>query len=69
MAKTGHDHEGGKVGGNDATPTIFFSVDSYDLKFIHLSLVMISSLLLKCQGHPTVGPLTKSTFHCNSDHL
>ena len=32
MAKNGHVHEGGKVGRSDATPTIFFSVDSYDLK-------------------------------------
>ena len=32
MAKNGHVHEGGKVGRSDATPTNFFSVDSYDLK-------------------------------------
>ena len=32
MAKNGHVHEGGKVGRIDATPTKFFSVDSYDLK-------------------------------------
>ena len=32
MVKNGHVHEGGKVGRTDATPTSFFSVDSYDLK-------------------------------------
>ena len=32
MAKNGHVHEGRKVGRSDATSTIFFSVDSYDLK-------------------------------------
>ena len=32
MAKNGHVHEGGKVGRSNATPTIFFSVDSYDLQ-------------------------------------
>ena len=32
MTKNGHVHEGGKVGRNNATPTKFFSVDSYDLK-------------------------------------
>ena len=32
MAKNGHVHEGGLVGRSNATPTIFFSVDSYDLK-------------------------------------
>ena len=32
MAKNGHVHEGRKVGRSDATPTNFFSVDSYDLK-------------------------------------
>ena len=32
MAKYGHVREGGKVGRSDATPTNFFSVDSYDLK-------------------------------------
>ena len=32
MAKNGHVHEGGKVGRSNATPTKFFSVDSYDLK-------------------------------------
>ena len=34
MAKYGHVCEGGKVGRSDATPTNFFSVDSYDLKSI-----------------------------------
>ena len=34
MAKNGHGHEGGKVGRSNATPTKFFSVDSYDLKFL-----------------------------------
>ena len=32
MAKNGHVHEGGLVGRSNATPTNFFSVDSYDLK-------------------------------------
>ena len=32
MVKNGHVHEGGKVGRSNATPTKFFSVDSYDLK-------------------------------------
>ena len=32
MANNGHVHEDGKVGKSNATPTIFFSVDSYDLK-------------------------------------
>ena len=32
MAKNGHVHEGGKVVRSNATPTIFFSIDSYDLK-------------------------------------
>ena len=32
MSKNGHVHGGGKVGGSDATPTKFFSVDSYDQK-------------------------------------
>ena len=32
MAKNGHVHEGWKVGRSDATPTIFFSVASYDQK-------------------------------------
>ena len=31
MAKNGHVHEGGKLGRSVATPTIFFSVDFYDL--------------------------------------
>ena len=31
MAKNGHVHEGGNVGRSDATPTKFFSVDSYVL--------------------------------------
>ena len=31
MAKNGQVHEGGKIGRSDATPTIFFSVDSYHL--------------------------------------
>ena len=34
MAKYGHVREGGKVGRSDATPTIFFSVDTYDLRFM-----------------------------------
>ena len=32
MAKNGHIHEGRKVGRSNATPTIFFSGVSYDLK-------------------------------------
>ena len=32
MAKNGHVHEGGKVVRSNATPTNFFSIDSYDLK-------------------------------------
>ena len=32
MAKNDHVHENGKVGRSNATPTIFFSVDSYDLQ-------------------------------------
>ena len=32
MAKNYHFHEGGKVGRSNATPTNYFSVDSYDLK-------------------------------------
>ena len=35
----------------------------------HSNLVMISSLSLKCQGHPTKGPLANITFHCYSIHL
>ena len=31
-AKNGHVHEGRKVGRSNATPTKFFSIDSYDLK-------------------------------------
>jgi hypothetical protein len=34
IVKNGHVHEGGKVGRSNATPTNFFSVDSYDLKFM-----------------------------------
>ena len=34
MAKNGHVHEFGKIGRSNATPTIFFSVDFYDLKFM-----------------------------------
>ena len=34
MAKNGHVYEGGKVGRSDATPTIFFSVYSSDLKIM-----------------------------------
>jgi hypothetical protein len=34
MVKNGHVHEGGKVGRSNATPTKFFSVASYDLKFM-----------------------------------
>ena len=34
MAKYGHVREGGKVGRSNATPTNFFSVDSYDLKSV-----------------------------------
>ena len=30
--KNGHVHESGKVGGSNATPFKFFSVDSYNLK-------------------------------------
>ena len=55
MAKTDHVHEGGKVERSNATPTIFFSVDSS----CHLNLVMIPLLLLKCKGYPTEGPLAK----------
>ena len=36
MVKNGHGHEGGKVGRSNATPTKFFSVDSYDLKLVSL---------------------------------
>ena len=32
MAKNGHVHEGGKVVRSNASPTNFFSIDSYDLK-------------------------------------
>ena len=32
MAKNGHVHEGGKVGRSAATPSNFFSTNSYDLK-------------------------------------
>ena len=32
MVKNAHVHEGGKVGRSNATPTNFFSVDSFDLK-------------------------------------
>jgi hypothetical protein len=34
MSKNDHVHEGGKVGRSYATPTKFFSVDSYDLKIM-----------------------------------
>ena len=59
MAKNSHDQEGVKVGRSNATPTNFFSVDSYDLKTLSLNLAMIPSLLLKCQGYPIKGPLAK----------
>ena len=36
MVKNGHVYEGGKVGRSNATPTKFFPVDSYDLKFVSL---------------------------------
>jgi hypothetical protein len=32
MAKNGHVHNGGKAERSNATPTNFFSVDSFDLK-------------------------------------
>ena len=34
MAKNGHVHEGGKVGGSNATPNNFSSVDFNDLKIM-----------------------------------
>ena len=33
----------------------------------HINFVMVSSLLLKCQGQPTIGPFAKLAFHCYSD--
>ena len=56
MVKNSQVHEGGKVERTSATPTKPFSVDSYDLKFI------ISSLLLKCQGHSSKWYFGKTHF-------
>ena len=54
MAKDDHVHEDRKVGGSNATPIKLFSADYY---YLNSNLVMISSLPLKWQGHPTGGPL------------
>ena len=59
MAKNGHVHEGRKVGRSNATPTIFFSVDSYDLKSMSFKFGSDIFITLKCQGHPTVRPVDK----------
>ena len=54
MAINDHFHVDGKVGRSDATTTKLFSVDSSDLNTMSVgNLVMMPSLLLKCQGHPT----------------
>ena len=47
-------------------PSNFFLLNLRTWNPCHSNLVMVSSLSLKCQGHPTKGPLTKIIFHCYS---
>ena len=70
MAKYGHVREGGKVGRSDATPTIFFSVDSNNLKSMSFKFGndIFITLEMPRVAYSTV-KLTKSTFHCNSVQL
>ena len=65
MAKNGHVYEGGKEGRSDATPTNFFSVDSYDLKSMSFKFGNDIFITFEMPGVASVGPLTKSTFHRN----
>jgi hypothetical protein len=69
MAKNGHVHEDGKVGRSNAIPTKNFSFDSHDLKSMSFKFGNDIFITFEMPGDPTVGPLTKSTFHCNSVHL
>jgi len=64
-----HFHEGWKVRMSNATSIIFFLLILMIWSPCHSNLVMLSSISLKCQGHPTKGPLAKITFHCYSVHL
>ena len=70
MAKNGHVHKGWKVGRSDATPTKVFRMIFMICSHSNLVMkLMIPSLLLKCQGHPSQCPVGKSKFRCYSVHL
>ena len=59
MVKYGHVREGGKVGRSDATPTIFFSVDSNDLKSMSFKFGNDIFITFEMQGSSYSKPVNK----------